>query len=63
MKKLLQYTRQLSLRRLNAFEFLQRESETAETDPVQLLLDYGHQEEVDARALWRKIADSEFDDE
>ncbi|GAA4321067.1 hypothetical protein GCM10023144_00050 [Pigmentiphaga soli] len=63
MRKLLLYMRQLSQRRLSAFEFLPPHGDEPEgSNTHQLVLDYGHQD-VDARALRRRIAEAEYDDE
>jgi hypothetical protein len=65
MKKMLQYTRQVSQRRLFAFELAQqaRDEEAAERDPVQLSFHNTHLNEVEGHVLRRKIADLEYDDE
>jgi hypothetical protein len=65
MKKMLQYTRQVSQRRLFAFELAQqaRNDEAEERDPVQLSFHNTHLHEVEGHVLRRKIADLEYDDE
>jgi len=64
MKNILQYMRQLRQRRLAAFDLSLHEA--GDGDPYdserQLPLNY-HAAEVDARALRRKLAELEYDDE
>ncbi|OVZ63705.1 hypothetical protein CDO44_03335 [Pigmentiphaga sp. NML080357] len=66
MKNILQYMRQLRQRRLAAFELSLTDANS--NDPYdgelrQLALNYGHSPEVDARALRRRLAELEYDDE
>jgi|GEM_PF-2369573 hypothetical protein len=66
MKHLLQYARQLRQRRLAAFELSLSRADSLDPYDVelrQLTLNYGHSPEVDARALRRRLAELEYDDE
>lgn len=64
MKNILQYTRQLRQRRLSVFDLSLHD--VGDGDPYdserQLPLNY-HATEVDARALRRRLAELEYDDE
>ncbi len=66
MKNMLQYMRQLRQRRISVFELSLHTidgNEPEDTDLRQLALAYAHATEVDARALRRRLAEIEYDDE
>lgn len=66
MKNILQYMRQLRQRRLSAFELSLTDPHAGDAydgELGQLTLNYGHAPEVDARALRRRLAELEYDDE